>query len=132
VVWYVNAATARVEPDTLAVYAAVIRRSSTDPWRIHAESPNGHVVAGFESIWCDTRSGWLHVTFSSRNVASAWSQPDETLTQRGILAGPSIADDDMRVVFSRVTPSGIRPVSCASSLVRGDTANVWIGLVGQP
>ena len=67
-----------------------------------------------------------------KNVASMWISPDETLSRRGIMAGASVTRDHWRILFTRATASGVRAVSCASTILRGDTANIWVGLVGQP
>lgn len=140
-VWYFTSAASRVvsvPPETLTTYAGIIRRPSTGAWQFVAESAGSHVVSGFTRIYCDTNSGILHVLFPMgveggvKNVASAWVQHDETMGRRGVIAGPSIGKGDMRILFTRITSAGPQRLSCNSSYLRGDSANFWIGLVGQP
>lgn len=138
-VWYFSqAATVSVPADSLVTYAGIIRRGDAGGWHFVAESSASHVRAGFSSLRCDSATGILHVLFPMgtsgglKNVASAWVQHDETMGRRGIIAGPSIGKGDMRILFTRITGDGPRPLSCASSYLRGDSANFWIGIVGQP
>jgi hypothetical protein len=134
-----RSATVTVAPDSLVPFAGIIRRDTTGPWVWVAGGPDsGHQLAGFTTLTCDSRTGVLHVRFPWRvegglkNVATAWVQHDETMARRGIIAGPSIAAGDMRILFTRITGTGPHPLSCASSLLRGRNANWWVGMLGQP
>jgi hypothetical protein len=126
-----RAASITVDPTTTVTYAAVARLPSAGTWRYLTDG--SHVKSGFTTIRCDPVSGVLHMHYVPvKNVASVWVSPDETLARRGILAGASVNRDRWRILFTRATASGPRPVSCASSVLRGDNANIWVGLVGQP
>ena len=126
-----SATVSRVEPSSTITYAAVARYPSIGTWRYLTDG--SHVKSGFTSIRCDRASGALFMHYEPlKSVASVWVSPDETLARRGILAGASVNRDHWRILFTRVTANGPRPVSCASSLLRGNAANVWVGLVGQP
>jgi hypothetical protein len=126
-----RAADITIDPKTIVTYAAVARLPSTGAWRYLTDG--SHVKSGFTTIRCDAASGILYMHYVPlKNVASVWVSPDETLSRRGILAGASVNRDHWRIWFTRATASGPRPVSCASSILRGDNANVWVGLVGQP
>ena len=139
--WYFTSAATRnvaVPSNTLTTYAGIIRRPAVGAWQFVAESVTSHVVSGFTRVYCDASTGVLHVLFPMgveggvANVASAWVQHDETMARRGVIAGPSIGKGDMRILFTRITSTGPHPLSCNSSYLRGDSANFWIGLVGQP
>jgi len=119
-----------VDPQSLVTYGAVIRHAETGEWRIVAEG--SHVAAGFRTISCDARTGALHMTYDPlATVASAWVVPDETLSRRGILAGPSVATDHWVILFTRITAAGPKPLNCDSPVLRGNRANLWVGVVGQ-
>jgi hypothetical protein len=120
-----------VDPTTTVTYAAVARLPATGGWRYLTDG--SHVKSGFTTIRCDTATGALLMQYEPvKNVASVWVSPDETLSRRGIFAGASVTRDHWRILFARATSSGVRPVSCASTILRGDTGNIWVGLVGQP
>ena len=120
-----------IDPTTTVTYAAVARLPRTGGWRYLADG--SHVKSGFTTIRCDTATGALWMYYEPlENVASMWVSPDETLSRRGILAGASVTRDHWRIFFTRATDAGPRAVSCASTILRGDTANIWVGLVGRP
>jgi len=119
-----------VDPQSLVTYGGVIRHAETGEWRIVAEG--SHVAAGFRTISCDARTGALRMTYDPlATVASAWVVPDETLARRGILAGPSVATDHWVILFTRITAAGPQPLNCDSPVLRGNRANLWVGVVGQ-
>src|SRR4051812_19671709 len=119
-----------VDPQSLVTYGGVIRHAETGEWHIVAEG--SHVAAGFRTISCDARTGALHMTYDPlATVASAWVVPDETLSRRGILAGPSVATDHWVILFTRITAAGPKPLNCDSPVLRGNRANLWVGVVGQ-
>ena len=112
-------------------YAGVARLPAIGPWRFLDDG--SHVKVGYTSIVCDSRTGALTVNYLPvQNVASVWVSPDETLSRRGIIAGASVGLAHTRILFTRLTADGPKPLSCASSVLRGDSANLWIGLVSQP
>ena len=138
-VWNALSADNDIDPTSLVTFAAILRRETTGPWLfVDGGIGSGHRKAGFSSVSCDSRTGILHVRFPWRvaggleNVAAATVQHDETMARRGIIAGPSIGPGDFKILFTRLTKDGPRPLSCASSLLRGRNANWWISVTGGP
>jgi hypothetical protein len=136
-IYHVLSASSNVAPDSLVIFAGIIRRDMTGPWYWVDDGPGGsHRRSGFTTLSCDS-AGTLHARFPWRvpggldNVATAIVQHDETMPRRGIIGGPSIGAGDMRIQFTRITSTGPHPLSCASSVLRGRNANFWIGVVGQ-
>jgi hypothetical protein len=124
----VSGAAASVEPGSTVTYGAVARLPSSGGWRFLADG--SHVTSGYTAISC-LSNGALRVQYAPlRNVVTVFVSPDETLARRGVLAGASVGLTETRILFTRVTSDGPKPITCSSSLLRGDSANVWIGLVG--
>lgn len=124
----VRGAMLTIEPGTTVTYGAVARLPDVGGWTYLRTG--GHVSVGYTEVEC-LSNGQLEVRYEPlAAVASAWVSPDETLTRRGILAGASVGLTYSRILFTRVTDAGPVAVSCASSTLRGDVANVWLGLVG--
>jgi hypothetical protein len=110
----------------LVTYGAVIRYPSSGPWQ------NGHTTSGYSDIQCDPRTGNLLVFYERlASVTTAFITPDETLSRRGIVGGASVGTEHEVILFTRYTKDGPKPLSCTSSLLRGDVANFWIGLFGM-
>ena len=121
-----------VDPSTLVTYGGVIRYPAVGPWR-YVAGDGAHVVAGFEGISCSSTTGNLTLTYRRvASIASAWVTDDETQATRGIMAGPSVGLDHLVIKFSRMTANGPVRVRCADPILRGDTANFWVGLVAVP
>lgn len=117
--------------DGAVTYGAVIRHGSSGPWIILNDG--SHRTVGFTGITC-LSGGALQVRYDGEstltNVASVWINPDESLSRRGIIGGASVGLTNFRILFTRLTADGPKPLHCNSSILRGNSTNVWIGLVG--
>lgn len=121
------------EPSEMVWYSGIVRRENkSTPWHFVADPTSGetgHTLVGFASVTCDWTTGALHVRAPFTAVAGAVTQPDETFVRRGIDAGPSIANDDMRIYFSYGDGAFL---SCSNPATWGSAANVWVSMHVTP
>lgn len=126
----IHSAQVTIEPGSTVTYGGVARLPDTGSWRFLRDG--SHVTAGYTDIKCDSAGVlWLYYE-PLKNVASVWVSPDETLSRRGILAGASVNVAYTKVLFTRITSEGPQRIGCGNPVLRGDSANIWVGVIGQP
>lgn len=98
--------------------------------KVHAN--NVHFCAGVSSVGIDARTGFLEIKLSaSRPIVSFYTSPDETLTERGIIAGGSGGVNRILVNFYDSQNAKPLDLNVPADRMRlaGKTSNLWVGWV---
>lgn len=107
-----------------AVGGCVIRLYDSGP-RTHVDST--HTCPFVSGVHVDHSGALVVQRRHAESIQAVVVSPDETLTDRGILAGASWARSTTTIRFHDTTAGG--PIRADDPRLRGPTANIWIAWI---
>lgn len=104
-----------------SVTGCVVRFTDAGPRILNDDK---HICTGATGVSVDEHGNLVVNTTARGAVITATVEEDETLSRRGIIAGPSVAVGTTRIAFySTKTNAAVR---ADSDVLKGDLSNIWL------